>query len=517
MEATASRRTLVRPSVLDQALDLSRVNWEMIAYAVLIVVLLGTRFWDLGSRALHHDESIHAYYSFLQYQGQPSAHAIVNGVNHGYDPAYHGPFLYNMVSIAYTLFGVTDATARLMPAIFGCILVLLILLLRPYLGRLGAVFGATMVTLSPSIMYYSRSLRHDIFALTGSFLLWIAILGFIRNHRGIWLYIGALGLGIAYASHELVFVNVAIFVLFLAIAWLWLNFLGAPGDRDRMMEVNPISEALRAVWETQRMALLGAAGLFLAIYALFYSNFMTTPQGLIDGFAQGISYWFLQHGVARGNQPIYYYALLLLPIYEMLAYVAAFATLIVLGVRLLLGHANVPTDLPPDAYPDTLGRTRDDRRNTGLYQEGTDAEGFGLPSAAVMSGLTLAFLAWWSFGALIAYSLAGEKMPWLTMQMALPFTLLAAGGISRLVQNTDWRALWNQGALFMGLLLVLLVFAFLSFVTNLQGLQGAANDILQQQGCCAHWCWAPSFYSWSAAWPGSGCASAAATAGACWR
>ena len=64
-------RTPARSSFLDQALDLSRVNWEVVAFGVLLIITLGTRFWDLGSRAMHHDKSIHALLFVLAVRGQP--------------------------------------------------------------------------------------------------------------------------------------------------------------------------------------------------------------------------------------------------------------------------------------------------------------------------------------------------------------------------------------------------------------------------------------------------------------
>ena len=38
------------------------INWELAAYAGLAVIAIAIRFWDLGSRAIHHDESLHALY-----------------------------------------------------------------------------------------------------------------------------------------------------------------------------------------------------------------------------------------------------------------------------------------------------------------------------------------------------------------------------------------------------------------------------------------------------------------------
>ena len=50
----------------------------------------------------------------------------------------------------------------------------------------------------------------------------------------------------------------------------------------------------------------------------------------------------------------------------------------------------------------------------------------------------LGLLLFWSLTSLIAYSLAGEKMPWLTVHIALPMLLAAAWGLGFLVDTTAW-------------------------------------------------------------------------------
>ncbi len=473
METTITRRTTTRMSVLDQAFDLSRVNWEAVYFGVLMLAVIGTRFWDLGSRAMHHDESIHAYYSYQFLQGNPWQ----------YNPAYHGPFLYNIVALGFFLFGATDATTRIMPALFGTILIGMCWFMRPYIGRMGALAAATIVTFSPSIMYYSRALRHDMFALVGTFMLFLAILGFIRTHEGKFLYLGAVGLGIAVCSHELIYINVGIFALFVLGSAVWLSYLGAPGDRDRRMQVEPVRMAFTALRE-QRWAALGAFGVFLAIYVVFYTNLMTDPRGL-GGIIQGFEYWLGQHGEARGDQPLYYYALLLGPVYEPLAIFGSIAFLIAMIVKTVRGNAGLPSDIPLDAYAATreedrrpMGRGRNLRTGAALA-DGVDAFGLPLPSAAVMAGYTLAFLAFWGFGALVAYSIAGEKMPWLLMQIAFPFALLAGAGVGRLLGRTDWGATFREGGLFLGLLIILLLPLLQAFFTTLGG-AGAAGVEGQQ-------------------------------------
>src|SRR5688572_10532594 len=193
--ASTTARERVSVPWLDRTLELARLNWEVIAYVAIIAITLLTRLWELGPRAMHHDESIHAYFSNYFFKSGDYTVDVINpapgqiDTGGGYDPTYHGPFLYHMTGLGYFLFGVNEATSRLMPAIFGIVLVGLCWLLRPFIGRWGAIIAALMVALSPSITYYSRSLRHDIFALTGLMLLFVSILWFLRTHQPKWVYL----------------------------------------------------------------------------------------------------------------------------------------------------------------------------------------------------------------------------------------------------------------------------------------------------------------------------------------
>jgi DNA-binding beta-propeller fold protein YncE len=49
-----------------------------------------------------------------------------------------------------------------------------------------------------------------------------------------------------------------------------------------------------------------------------------------------------------------------------------------------------------------------------------------------------ALLVWWSFSSLAAFSIAGEKMPWLTYHPALPIILLTGWALGGLIESTDW-------------------------------------------------------------------------------
>jgi uncharacterized protein (TIGR03663 family) len=448
--------------VLDRAIELTRLNWEVLIFAGLMVLTILTRLWDLGPRALHHDESIHAYFSnyFLKsgdYSTDLTGQALAPGQFNsggGYDPTYHGPFLYHIVALGFFLFGTTDATARIMPAFFGIVLVGLCWFLRPFIGRVGAMIAALLIILSPVISYYSRSLRHDIFALTGTMLLFISLLWFMRTHQSRWVYLGALGFTIAFASHELVFIIAFIFTLFLALAaFLYPMFAGNSNYSGRYAregdDVNPVRSALASL-VSQRWTLLGAALLFLVIYGVLFTNTLTKPHLFTSGFFEGLAYWTGQHGEARGNQPVFYY-LLMMPFYEGLALFAGIGTVIYMIVKLISRSDDY--DRPGDNV------------DTGEYTP-TDEYGHVLPRIDGLRGLTLSFLAFWSFGALIAFSLAGERMPWLLMQPALPFTLLASAGIGRMLLGIEWQQVRKGGGLILGIAVVLFIFSAFSMMAH---------------------------------------------------
>src|SRR5579862_4499048 len=44
-------------------------DWTWLAFLMIVLVGLGLRLFNLGARAMHHDESLHAVYSWYLYVG----------------------------------------------------------------------------------------------------------------------------------------------------------------------------------------------------------------------------------------------------------------------------------------------------------------------------------------------------------------------------------------------------------------------------------------------------------------
>ena len=122
------------------------------AYFVLFLIASMMRFWDLGLRAVHHDESLHAYYSWNIFTGSGYVH----------NPMMHGPFQMEATAALFHILGDSDATSRILYAIAGSLLVLLPFLFRSRLGNWGALATSVMLAFSPALLYYSRFARNDI-------------------------------------------------------------------------------------------------------------------------------------------------------------------------------------------------------------------------------------------------------------------------------------------------------------------------------------------------------------------
>src|SRR3954462_11475395 len=102
-----------------------RINdrvWIVLA-ALVTIVAAALRFVDLALKPLHHDEGVNGF--FL-------TNLVRDGV-YKYDPAnYHGPTLYYLTLPFVEFFGLKTVPIRISVAIWGVLMVVLVLYLRNY-------------------------------------------------------------------------------------------------------------------------------------------------------------------------------------------------------------------------------------------------------------------------------------------------------------------------------------------------------------------------------------------------
>jgi uncharacterized protein (TIGR03663 family) len=204
------------PHLLDRpVLRVSQINLEQALYGLLALLAVAACFANLGARGQSHDECVHFLYSRQLYEGEGFV----------YDPWRHGPFLYYLNALSYLSFGVNDLTARLGPATFGVILVLLPALLRKQLGRVGALATSAMTLISPSTLYYARYLRNDVYMMVWALGMAISLFQFLRTRKAGWLYLGAAVTVLALATKETAYITGYIGLSFVALLALrrWLT------------------------------------------------------------------------------------------------------------------------------------------------------------------------------------------------------------------------------------------------------------------------------------------------------
>lgn len=187
---------------------------ERLLWLVLLLTAAVTRLWDLAYRTQHHDESIHTTFSWNFAAGESS---------YVHDPLSHGPFLFHANALVYQLFGGSDATSRLLPALAGIAIVAAPLLLRDraFLGRWGALAAGAFLLFSPSFLYYTRFIRHDPYTALGCLLLLAAIFRYFRSPHRKWIILAFVSVAFLVTNHEIVF---AILLAFVLVLWGGLVF-----------------------------------------------------------------------------------------------------------------------------------------------------------------------------------------------------------------------------------------------------------------------------------------------------
>ena len=427
------------------------ITWETASIMLITVMTLLSRLWILGARVMSHDESLHVYYSWLLATGKGFVH----------NPMMHGAFLFESTALMNVLFGANDFTSRLVPTILGTVTVILVpQWLKPWLGQVGALMTSVLLLISPFILYFSRYIRHDIMVITWALLAVIAIFRYLvlRNERYlIWL---SAALALMLATMEISFIYLAIFASFLLmigigryrLSWtlwrsapefdllivlttfgaffsspiallvlnpLWSRFAGVPFVGLEVLSTQGTewasgasgmrlwilfalfafsASAMGLWWNRDRW--LKLAGLFLAISVVLFTTFFTNPRGIGTGFIGSLGYWLSQQEVARGSQPWYYY-FIVFPLYEYLPVIGGIlATITFFFFRKLIVAFQRPF---------------------------------------------LLFLIWWAVWILAGLSLAGEKMPWLSTHIAIPFILLTGWWIGRLIESPRLERTYSSG------------------------------------------------------------------------
>ena len=410
--------------------NLIKNNIYLFSYFNILIVAFLFRFIELGNRAVHHDESLHGYFSYVTSNGDYYAH----------NPLTHGMFLFNILSGLFWLVGSSEFLLRFPFALVGVLVVLAPIIIRKEIGDRSTLIIAFLISISPSLAYFSRFARNDVFMSGILILLFIFILKFLNTKKDIWLFliVGIIALG--FTIKESMYLNllgVLIFLSFYSIRDLLYVALGKISIKEighisklfliLSLITIPLAAPMLSVFQSSLGVILATpdsypgvpAGLpvgngiifailitffllllsnifgymfnkklwftsisiFSIIFILMFTSFFINPSGLITGHWQSLGYWLSQHDVARGGQPFYYYIVILFT-NEFLVFI------------------------------------------------------FGIPLSIyflIRGDIFERFVSFTAIFSLIAFSIAGEKMPWLMVNLVIPFIFLVGLYLSKVI------------------------------------------------------------------------------------
>jgi uncharacterized protein (TIGR03663 family) len=259
---------------------------ELAVWGVLVAAALVVRLIGLADRPFHHDESQDAYFSYIFRQTG----------DYQYNPLLHGPFRFYLTALMYILFGDSDFTARLAPALMGTLMIPLCFGFRRLMGRGAAIAMAALLAFEPTYLYFSRFAREDIYIACITLALIVVVFRFLDRPRKYHpALIGGL-LALSFATKESTFITVFVMGTFFIAALAW--------SRSRPLVWGPVRGVGLESWGW-------ALAAFAGVFTLLFTTFLTHPGGLWDGIYTGLKYWLDQQGVGRGGEPKYFYLVVL--------------------------------------------------------------------------------------------------------------------------------------------------------------------------------------------------------------
>jgi DNA-binding beta-propeller fold protein YncE/4-amino-4-deoxy-L-arabinose transferase-like glycosyltransferase len=366
MAQDAAEAHVVDP--LDRTINLGMIRWSTVAIALALIVGAMLRLTQLDRHALSAVEATHAFDAFRFFQGA--------ALQPGESLPKTEPVALLAHSLSFFLFGVTDATARVAGVLFGIGSMLLVLGLRPFVGRSAVAGIVTIMAISPTLLYLSRtsiSTSAGVFALT---LIVVSLLHAGRR-RGDqesslwWPVLAGLGFALAFGSGAHALTAIAALAIGLLVAWIGGEHAATAGLRSIVSNRDRLA------------AMLGA---FVATLLVLFSRFFTSTDAL-EGIWLTVRDWGRLLGTTVSATPGQFFVLAI-GLYEVFALVFALVAF--------------------------LGNRNRDQRLVGS-----------------------AFFGGWFLASLVLFSISSGRDPIHTAYVVLPLVLLGGCGLGDTIARVD--------------------------------------------------------------------------------
>jgi predicted membrane-bound mannosyltransferase/sugar lactone lactonase YvrE/Na+-transporting methylmalonyl-CoA/oxaloacetate decarboxylase gamma subunit len=231
-----------------------------------------------------------------------------------------------------------------------------------------------------------------------------------------------------------------------------------------------VSITIGLIWNPKRWLICVAV--FHALFLFFFTTVFTNLYGIGTGMFGSLGYWLQQQSERRGSQPQYYYLALIMPFYEFLPVIGSIlAMLSGMAIFWRFRQARIATR-EQKRIEASLAYSGDELPNLNFVtsSEGESSlpveplpvlrrRGNADPEEWLGRMPVLIFISWWAIFIMIAFTLAGEKMPWLGTHLTTPMIFIAAWYFGRFFERIDVEAFFKRNWMYLLLLPLLFVAA----------------------------------------------------------
>lgn len=275
----------------------------MIASVLLIVgIAIAFRVPRLGVRPMHADEAVQAArFRDLWQHGE-----------YVYDPnEFHGPTLIYATLPSVWLDGAdrfaatTKVTYRIVPVVFGCLLVLLVFTFAGAIGKSAAVWAALFAAVSPAMVFYSRYYIHETLLAFLTLAALACAWRYVQKPRLMWAIAFGACAGLMQATKEtaaIAYLGGGIALVAAALLASWTARHSAAGRPA------PDAKPTMAFWKQVRWWHLATAlVMFVLVSSVFLSSFLSNWRGPIDGVATYLPWLRRAGGQSPHVHPWHFY------------------------------------------------------------------------------------------------------------------------------------------------------------------------------------------------------------------
>jgi uncharacterized protein (TIGR03663 family) len=332
----------------------------LIWLSLVLSVAFLLRIYDIDLRPLHSDEGVN--YNFAK-----------NTLEDGFYPYshenYHGPTFFFALTASLFFGGSSELSLRAPSIVFGVLMLLSLIPLRVIAGRLFVLVAASLLALSPGMVFYSRYAIHEMLFVLLSLNFAIYIYRWFLNRKRFDLFFSIFALSLLASTKETFIIS-----LFCVSCGLFLSF--SLKDMGRTIAENIVSLTL---------------AFLMSLFCLVanYTSFFRYWEGLSE-FLKSLPQWF---GRGTGDSAhfkdiSYYFSDILLLSEPYIVW--GIPLCLLLSIRSFVGGDEKTKS--PKVY-----------KNHFQY-----------------------FLLGWSVSSILVYSFIPYKTPWLVLNIVLPAVLLVS-------------------------------------------------------------------------------------------